>query len=177
MARKVWNPRCLSRLGRMRMERMAAGVVQRTKRITMLMRTITSIRSSGLLSDFRREIREPWRSRTGRFCKSWTSDNLWKQNWKCQNSSTKQSEKWKNSITSHSQRPINNVMSQLTILFLITLENFAIFPVQYKWVYLCSRWQFSFFSPIPRPLVSVSLSHLGCLRASGNGWGSIHVLR
>ena len=59
------------------MERTAAGVVQHTNRITMEMRTMTSIRSSGLCRDFRREVREVWRSRRGLFFTR-TSQNVWK---------------------------------------------------------------------------------------------------
>ena len=67
MALKVWKPRCLSSDGEIMMDKMAAGVVQQTKRMTMEMRTMTSIRSSGLCSDFLRDVLEICLSNTGFF--------------------------------------------------------------------------------------------------------------
>ena len=65
MALKIWKPRCLLRESEKMMESMAAGVVQQTKRMTMEMRTRTSILSSGLWSERRREVRDICRSSAG----------------------------------------------------------------------------------------------------------------
>ena len=58
-ALNTWKPRFLSYFDVKKRERMAAGVVQHTKRTTMEMRTITSILSSAFCRDrgFRREVR------------------------------------------------------------------------------------------------------------------------
>ena len=64
-ARNIWKPRFPFREGENMMESRAAGVVQQTKRITIEIKTNTSILSSGLCRDLRRAVLDICLSRTG----------------------------------------------------------------------------------------------------------------